>query len=60
MKIKKLEELNEFEIQCDGKNIENFEIFYRFLTFDMRMSSRWIWRKKKNLKIKRNYIYDVI
>ena len=36
MKIKKLEELNEFEIQCDGKNIENFEIFYRFLTFDIK------------------------
>ena len=47
MNIKKLEELNEIEIQCDGKNIENFEIFYRFLTFDMRMSSRWIWRKKR-------------
>ena len=40
MKIKKLEELNEFEIQCDGKNIENFEIFDRFLIFDMIMSSR--------------------
>ena len=40
MNIKKLEELNEFEIQCDGKNIENIEIFYRFLIFDMRMSSR--------------------
>ena len=37
---KKFEELKEFEIQCDGKKIENFEIFYRFLTFDMRMSSR--------------------
>ena len=30
MKIKILEKLKEFEIQCDGKKIENFEILQVF------------------------------